>query len=290
MNLAKARLLTNKEVPYAIVSRQHMKQLIVSADDFGLTESINAGILKAYKDGIVTSINLLPTGEAFLDAVNLIRKLQLDSIGAHLSLAETGRFHKNRNIFLLEFILGLIKESDIHTELENQLHKIERTGLKITNLSSHEYMHMMPRLFDIFLRLAEEHNIPFIRYPHGDKITRVFDINKIYKSFILSYLNKGMEEVLGRHTIRFAEHFLGFLDSGRLREDILIGMLKSLKAGTTELVCHPGFLSPEVLDRYRWHINCEEELFSVTSQRVKKLIKDKEIELIGYRELLSQAG
>ena len=67
-----------------------MKCLIVTADDFGLSKSINEGIVKAYKDGIVTSISLIPTGEAFHDAVALARDLKLEDIGAHLSLTETG--------------------------------------------------------------------------------------------------------------------------------------------------------------------------------------------------------
>src|SRR3989338_4936855 len=114
-----------------------MKYLIVSADDFGLTKSINEGIVKAYKEGIVTSLNLLPTGEAFEDALNLAKGLKLEDIGAHISLTETGpltdpglipslvtrggRFYKNHNEFFLKFFLGAIDRDQVYVELKNQL-------------------------------------------------------------------------------------------------------------------------------------------------------------------------
>ena len=45
------------------------KQLVVNADDFGLSESVNRGILVAHRDGILTSASLLATGRAFAPAV-----------------------------------------------------------------------------------------------------------------------------------------------------------------------------------------------------------------------------
>src|SRR3977135_1076510 len=42
-----------------------MKRLIVNADDFGLTENVNRGILDAHREGIVTSTTLLANGMAF---------------------------------------------------------------------------------------------------------------------------------------------------------------------------------------------------------------------------------
>ena len=46
-----------------------MKQLIVNADDLGLTPAVNRGVVRAFQDGIVTSASLLVTGSAFEDAV-----------------------------------------------------------------------------------------------------------------------------------------------------------------------------------------------------------------------------
>ncbi|MBI5143755.1 MAG: ChbG/HpnK family deacetylase, partial [Candidatus Omnitrophica bacterium] len=226
----------------------------------------------------------------------------LKEIGAHLSLTETkplsdpstvpslitrdNKFHKNHNKFLIKFLLKTLKREHIYIELKNQLNELKKTGLQIINLSSHEHIHMLPEMLDIFVRLAKEYDIPTIRYPHKDTVLQKFDINRHYRYLVLSYFDKGIESILKNSGTRHADHFLGFLYSGRLREDTLIDMLKSLNDGTTELVCHPGFLGPEILDRYRFHVNCEEELSALTSQRVKNLIRDEGIKLTTYSEFL----
>ncbi len=281
-----------------------MKKLIVTADDFGLTKSISEGVIKAYRDGIVTFLNIMPTGEAFRDTVCLLSDLKLDSIGAHLSLTEAtplsdpasipsliqkdNAFYKNHNDFLINFLLKKIDRDHIHIEFKRQLDELQKIGIRITCLSSHEHIHMLPQMLEIFIQLAKEYNIPAIRYPYKETILGKFDIKKQYKSLVMSFFEKGMENVLNEAAIKHTDHFLGFLDSGKLEEDTLIDMLYSLKEGTTELVCHPGFLGPEILERYKFHINCEQELSALTSRRVNNFIKERNIELITYLEFLSE--
>ena len=48
-----------------------MSRLIVNADDFGQTRGVNAGIVEAHRNGILTSTTLMANGEAFEDAVTL---------------------------------------------------------------------------------------------------------------------------------------------------------------------------------------------------------------------------
>ena len=36
-----------------------MKSVIINADDFGYSPAVNAGIIKAYEDGILTSTTLM---------------------------------------------------------------------------------------------------------------------------------------------------------------------------------------------------------------------------------------
>ena len=281
-----------------------MKYLIVSADDFGLTKSVNEGIAKARREGIVTSVNLFPSGEAFDDALRLAKELGLKEAGAHLALTETipvtdpsriptlvatdGRFYGGRNQFLLRFILGMVDHDHIYTELKAQMDAVIGAGITITDLSSHEHIHMVPGILDVFVKLAKEYDIPAIRYPHKDISARPFGPDGLYKSFVLAFFEGGMARVLNQSSIRSPDHFRGFLDSANITEEALLGILDSLEEGTTELVCHPGFLGPEVLDRYTFHANCETELFALTSRRVRKRMEDRGIQLMTYGEFLSK--
>src|SRR5215467_5847969 len=64
-----------------------MKQVILNADDFGLTRGINEGIIRAHRDGILTSATLMANGPAFDDAVKLAKSNPKLGIGCHLVLS-----------------------------------------------------------------------------------------------------------------------------------------------------------------------------------------------------------
>ncbi len=52
----------------------NQRQLIVNADDFGASEEVNEAIIRAYKEGVLTSASLMVTGDAFEQAVRLAKE------------------------------------------------------------------------------------------------------------------------------------------------------------------------------------------------------------------------
>lgn len=280
-----------------------MRKLIVAADDFGLTKSVNQGIARAYKEGIVTSINMIPTGIAFDDALAIARAMGLDEVGAHLSITETkavtdpekilsladqeGNFYPGHDQFFLKYISGSIDPDEVYLEWKAQLGIVRSSGIGISNLSTHEHLHMLPGLMGILIKLAGEFGIPAIRYPHSDRSYRGLRLSVLIKKAALSYFQGRTGGILRSSGIKSPDHFLGFFDSGNITEDILLKIVGDLKEGTTELVCHPGYLSPEVLELYPFHKNSEAELFALTSPRVRKQIEDSKTELISYGEFLN---
>ncbi len=269
------------------------KYLIVTADDLGLAESINEGIARACREGIVSSVSVIPTGEAFEPALTVIKDLGLKEIGAHLALTETkpllssSKYYPNHNRFVIDVLFRQVDLGGIRKELEAQLELLKKAGLEITHMNSHEHIHMIPEILNIFISLAKQFNIPALRYPRQDRPIRPFNIMDFYKKSILSYFSGKTERSFKDSGLVFTDHFFGLLDAGRLKEDLLIGMLQGLEDGATEIVCHPGFLSPEVVDKYKWHLNAEEELFVLTDPLVKNAIKNNGINLISYGDLLT---
>jgi hopanoid biosynthesis associated protein HpnK len=279
-----------------------MKYLIVAADDFGLNKSINEGIVKAYREGIVTSLNFMPAGADFKDALDLAKSLDLKEIGAHLCLTETaplsdptkiptlvtknGGFHNSYVQFFTKLFLKKIDLQEIRVELRKQLNALKTAGIPIKNLSSHEHIHMMPAITGIFIELAKEFDIPSIRYLHNDRLVAPFRLGKIYKLMTLRCFGGRMGRLLDDSGIAHADDFIGLADSGNMEEETLLRLLTTLKDGTTELVCHPGFLSPEVLDRCVFHLNCESDLAALTSKRAKRMIEEENIKLVTYGEFL----
>lgn len=275
-----------------------MRRLIVCADDLGIAKCVNEGIIKAYREGIVSAVNFMPSGDAFDDAARLAGEAGIKEAGVHLALTESGpvlspgsikslvsgsgRFRSHHNQFLAGFYLGLVDRRQIVAELSAQIRRVRDLGIRITAISSHEHIHMMPPILKIFMALAKDFSIPYIRCLKPERHGTRFGIRQLYRSLILACAGSAMETTIKGGGFMTADHFLGFVDSGRIGEEGLMGMIATLEDGVTELVTHPGFLGPEVTDRYRFHINCERELFALTSPRVKKALAANNVELIGY--------
>jgi hopanoid biosynthesis associated protein HpnK len=272
-----------------------MKQLIVTADDFGLLDSINEGIVKAFGEGVVSYVSLIPTGEAFAKAVDLARSNGITEAGAHLALTETrpvsrpsdvpalvrrdGGFPRHNPDLFLRLFSGRIPRIQIYAELRNQLELLKSTGINITSISSHEHIHMMPALLGMFIELALEFGIPCIRYPRRERLHIPLTPAKLYKKTLLSLLGPAMEGPIKRSGLKHTDHFAGFLDSGSMRSATLEKIVSSLEDGSTELVCHPGFVSPAVIDRCIFFLDCETELAALTSRQTRDLVREESIEL-----------
>src|SRR5882724_3822199 len=62
------------------------RRLIVNADDFGRSHSINQAVIRAHRDGILTTASLMVNGVAVAEAVELGRQHPRLGVGLHLSL------------------------------------------------------------------------------------------------------------------------------------------------------------------------------------------------------------
>ena len=67
-----------------------MIQLIVNGDDYGLCPQVNLGVIRAHREGILTSTSLLANGAAWEQACQLSRTCPRLSVGpvsyTHLTL------------------------------------------------------------------------------------------------------------------------------------------------------------------------------------------------------------
>lgn len=273
-----------------------MKQLIVNADDFGLTEGVNNGIIKTFREGIVTSTSIMANGESFDHAVLLSKQYPLLSIGIHLVLVEEkpvlppdeipslicekDKFHKNYKTFLFRFLSGRIKRIDVEKELRAQIKKALKAGIQIAHLDSHQHLHIFPAILDIVLRLAQEYGMKWMRNSCDHHAPA-----HISQRGLAILAKKGKKKMLQK-SIRTSDHFLGAGFSGRLTVQKLIRILAKLPDGTSELMCHPGDGDGESTTKYgHWGFNWRGEQEALLAETVKQSIEEKGIGLTSYAEL-----
>ena len=281
-----------------------MKQLIVNADDFGLTSEVNLGIIRGFKKGIVTSASLIAVGEGFLNAVQLIKNNPSMDIGAHLTLTEEssmlskqeiptlvdnfGKFRKNTYRFFYDYMRKRISKSEVKKEFEAQIEKIYNSGIKISHIDSHQHVHLFPDILDIIIELAEKYSIKYIRYPN-EKIdfSNIFIIRKfprLIQQFVLNSFCFFARSRLEQYSV---DNFYGFLDGGELEKDRILKILSKQRNGISEIMCHPGsYLNGKTSEKYsHWNYNWHEELNCLLDKDVINLIKQKRIKLISFSEI-----
>lgn len=271
-----------------------MRYLIVNADDFGFTRDTNAGIVRAHREGILTATTLMANGAAFADAVALAREHPSLDIGVHLqmvqgaSLSQPGRELPGT---ILQLLLSL-PVWDIHAELRAQIERVLAAGIRPTHLDTHKHTHILPPVLEAVARLSREYAIPFIRRPFDLPLdTGPASLKTRLANRLMSRMRPHFARVLAAHGARSTDHFAGFLWTGAYTADDLLALLAWLPAGSTEFMCHPGELGPELLAaRTRLKHSRAAELAALTDARLKPALAAAAITLTSYRGLPDSTG
>ncbi|MBJ6725921.1 hopanoid biosynthesis-associated protein HpnK [Geomesophilobacter sediminis] len=281
-----------------------MKQLIINADDFGLSSGANRGIIRAWQEGILTSASLMPGGEAFDEAVALAKENPGLQVGLHLTLVQ------GRGVLPREGIPHLVDESGnfdndpVHCgmryfflkplrkrlarEIEAQIVKVRETGLPISHVDGHLNIHMHPVVFDILSRLMPRYGISSFRLSCEDlkanlSVDRQRVVGKVAESFIFGRLADACRGRLDTLGITYSDEVKGLYNSGRMTEDYLLATLDTVRDGMTEIYFHPGCRPCATLDRWMPEYRHDDELAALTSPKVREKMARLGIRLRNYR-------
>ena len=145
-------------------------KLIINADDFGLSDSVNKGIVECFQKGLISSTSLMVNTPYTESAVKLAKKHKIKNIGVHLNLtygksvldkSEVPSLVDERGIFHYVCMLGYHTQYvDAKKELRAQIEKFLSFGLKPTHLDHHHYFNEIPNILKAYLELAKEYNLP----------------------------------------------------------------------------------------------------------------------------------
>ena len=248
---------------------------MVNADDFGFTRDVNAGIVHCHRAGILTSATLMANGDAFDDAVGLARETPNLDIGCHLMLVQGSSLLTGEPLpeGPRQLIAALLRgKVDVYRELRLQIEKIMRAGLRPSHLDTHKHTHLLPSVFRQVARLASEFKIPYVRLPL-DSTVRV--------AGVAPTLARPMyQRIIRRYGVQTTDHFLGFRLTGSLTTETVEAALLQVAEGTTEFMCHPGFLGPELkASATRLKESRVKELEALTSPRIRQIMAEQGVRL-----------
>lgn len=278
-------------------------RLIVHADDFGISESVNLGLVDAHRHGIVTSTSVMANGAAFEHAVALAKECPTLDVGVHLTLTEErpvgpaaaglvdahGRFAPNVFDLAARHALGRVPLDAVRAELDAQIRRVLASGIPVSHLDGHQHVHALPGIARVVAELAKAHGIRTVRYP-AERI-RGYMLKLGLRS--LGNARRVAEQIAlaaccalsPLRELKRIDDFVGFYFGGRLTEANLATVLAGLPAGrTAELMCHPGDDDPRGPYRH-WHYSWAVERDALSSPRIRELVLARGVQLISYRDL-----
>jgi hopanoid biosynthesis associated protein HpnK len=277
-----------------------LKQLIINADDLGLTSGVNRGILRAFQDGIVTSASLLVTGSAFEEAVTLARQNRELDVGLHLTLVEeravlgrqalptlvdeTGRFPRTSGEFFRRAVLGRISWDEVEREVAAQIARFQKAGLRLSHINSHQHLHMFPPVLQIVRRLTRKMDNVWIRNPVGPwRKAPGVRMGRWLQQLGLNLTCLSAQRLHGLLLPQMPDGMYGFEVGGRLTHSALEQILRKIPDGLYELICHPGEDDADTRTQYsHWGYRWAEELEALTAPETRVVLQEQGIVLTSF--------
>jgi hopanoid biosynthesis associated protein HpnK len=240
--------------------------LRVNADDFGRSARVNAAIVRAHREGVLTSASLMIGEPAAAEAVALARENPRLKVGLHLVLADGAASAHH------EEALGLTNEEGklapdpvaaglryfrerarlggaIRSEIEAQLERFRATGLALHHVDGHLNIHLHPAILGPLCELLPRFGSPEVRVPREPaRLALRLGLRplgyKISHATIFKPLGVWARRRLARAGLKVADRVLGLLSTfDPPDERVLLGLLGGVR-GYTELYLHPGAREP----------------------------------------------
>jgi hopanoid biosynthesis associated protein HpnK len=278
----------------AIRNPQSPRRLIVNADDFGRSSSINQAVVRAHREGILTTTSLMVNEPCFDEAVKLAKENPRLGVGLHLTLLmghsalppekipglvnSSGEFSSNPVRTGMAYFFKRSLRGQLRAEIQAQFEKFQATGLPLDHVNGHLHLHLHPVIFGILMEDAQKLGIKRMRFTRdclarSRKMSRGHWFYRLCHAAIYEWLSSRARQPLRQRGIKHAQITFGLLQNAQVDEEYVLKLLPELPPGDSELYSHPS------LDEFR------HEFDALVSPRVKELAEKLGVELIRYRDL-----
>lgn len=232
-----------------------MREIIFSADDFGLTESVNEAVEQANLKGRLTQASLMVAAPAAADAVRRAKDLPNLNVGLHLVLVDgdsllghaklphitqpDGRFSTNQAALGVRYFFSPAARRELRAEIEAQFAAFASTGLALHHADAHKHFLLHPTIARMMIETGRKYGLKRLRVPAeppkvmaalGEKVT--FGDQALYAwTRLLRAQAKGLE---------LPDQVFGIKWSGHMTREKIARLLPHLPEGRTEIYTHPA--------------------------------------------------
>jgi len=264
--------------------------LIVNADDFGLTAGVNRAILELHQAGVLTSTTLMARAEASNEAIAMARANPTLGVGCHIVLIDgeptlpasqiptlvesrTGHFPVSIGRFVKRLLARRIKPAEIEAETRAQIEFLQSKGLRLTHIDTHKHAHVFPTVLRSVLRAACACGIRAVRNPFEPRwairSTNEAHWLRLAQVSGLRWLEPVCRRIIAEEGFVTTDGTVAVAGTGTLDPAMVRSLLQQMPGGTWELVTHPGYNDAD-LGRIRTRLRASRDVERMALAMIKE--------------------
>jgi chitin disaccharide deacetylase len=272
--------------------------MIITGDDFGYSEAVNRAIIRAHREGVLTSASLMVNECAAGDAVQLAKANPNLAVGLHLVLAlgraalphsEIPRITDAQDKFAdspfragLSYYFSSAARREMKREMRAQFERFAATDLPFSHVDGHTHLHMHPVIFNELIKLCEEFGVKRVRVVKGEmrlclKLDRKNLMLKLVWGIVFNLLGGSCQRKLEGRGFVQPQKVYGLLQTGDMNEEYLLGLLERIGGGEIEIYAHPLAFDADDSEK-RENPGGTRELQALISPRVRQAVKRFEVQ------------
>ena len=276
-----------------------MRQLILTADDFGAATQVNDAVERAHKDGVLTAASLMVSAPAAADAVRRAKEMPSLRVGLHLVLVEgkpvlpasavpdlvdgSGNFRTDMARAGAAMFFRPKVRRQLAAEIEAQFAAFAATGLPLDHVNAHKHFHLHPTIAGLMVEIGKAYGVKGIRVPQEPwRILDRIEKNRIADrktEALVAFFAKGLRRRFRRAGLAAPDQVFGLGWSGAMTAFRLKSLIEHLPDGLSEIYLHPATGPyPGSAPGYGY----VQELQALTDPAMRGLIAARDIHVGGF--------
>ena len=254
-----------------------MKQVVFSADDFGMSEAVNEGIERAHRDGVLQRASLMVAGAAAAEAVRRAKAMPSLRVGLHLVVIEgpavsppagipglvnaDGWFPSDQAGLGVRYFFRPAIRRQLAREIRAQYAAFAAAGLTLDHANAHKHMHLHPTVGRMMIDIGRDFGLREIRVPaEPPDLMAALGAPAGFGDRALYAWTRLLRRQARAAGLIVNDHCFGLAWSGHMTLDRVRRLMERLPDGTSEIYFHPAAGRDPLLDRLMQDYEHEAEL------------------------------
>ena len=235
-----------------------MNRLAITADDFGLSEPVNAAVEEAHRRGILSAASLMVGAPAAADAIRRARALPGLRVGLHVVLVNddpmtpraqipalvdaSGRLRNDLVGYSVRSVIAPSVRRQISAEITAQFEAYRATGLPLDHVNAHRHFHLNPVVAAAIVGIGRRYGMRALRVP-VEPWRIVADIDPQTHRLaarVVAPWATWLRAQIRRAGLITADAVFGLAWSGAMTKSRVAALLGRLPPGFVEIYFHPA--------------------------------------------------